>query len=178
MKNKIKSIVGNGLPWGITFFGLSFLLSQFLINIPVQQHIPIDILVGFASMLINGAMYSRFSKSLKNLQRISIDISEPELLLLEEPANHLIDERLIPGKLFLTDQRIIFKPLQEDNNALLYAWQLADLTPVHFYGSLRNEGGEFILHTMDDIPLMFEVDNLKSWKDSFRFHPDRSFAGN
>lgn len=117
MKDKIKSIVGNGLPYGILFFGLSFLLG-YLIHLGFQKSLLMSASIGIFTLLGIGLVHSRFAKPLKVLEDISIQLDASETILLQAPANHLIEDSLVPGKLFLTDQRLIFKVYATGKNSL------------------------------------------------------------
>lgn len=164
MKNKIKSIVGNGLPYGITFFGLSFMIGYFF-HVDLQQTLEMSVFLGIAALLINGFIYSRFSKPIKSLNEISVSLNNSELLLLQSPANYLIEDSLVPGKLFLTDLRLIFKSYEKETiSQKEHFWNINSITPVDFSWSLWNSGGEFILRSESQNRLMFEVDKIKIWK--------------
>ncbi|MES1182022.1 MAG: hypothetical protein ABUL44_04420 [Flavobacterium sp.] len=164
----MKSVLGNGLPYGILFFGLSFFLGQYLFHVALQKTLLMSSILGLSALLLNGFIYNRFSKPLKKLEEISTKVDKHELLLLEAPANHLIDDSLVPGKLFLTDRRLIFKAYEADENVPpLFLWDLVHLTPVDFSGSIWNAGGEFLFKTKEGFSLMFEVNKLKPWKDFF-----------
>ena len=168
MKVKIKSVLGNGLPWGMAFFALSFVFG-YAFKLGVNNNIKISASAAIIGLLLNGLVYSRFSKSPKQLEGISIKLEELELLILQAPANHLIDGSLVPGKLFLTDKRIIFKPFKpKEGIKQEYTWSLTQLEPVAFYKSIWNAGGEFLLKTNNETSEMFEVDKLKPWKEAFR----------
>jgi hypothetical protein len=69
-------------------------------------------------------------------------------------------DHLIPGKLFLTDKRLIFKSYKQDE----YSWFLNLIHPMKFYPSIFNTGGEFILKDDKENQLVFEVDEIKIWK--------------
>jgi hypothetical protein len=169
MKNKLKNILGNGLPFGLVFAGLSFLLGYYIFNVSLKNSLWLSSLFGVSALLVNGYMYNRFSKPLKLLENITTQFYDSESLVIQAPCNHLIEESLVPGKLFLTTQRIIFKPYKPTVTIIKeYSWKLNDLEPIGFYGSIWNSGGEFLLQTKNDISLMFEVNKLKTWKDFFR----------
>jgi len=168
MKNKLISIVGNGLPWGLAFFALGCVIG-FGGNLGQNITVKIATLVAVAALLANGLLYGRFAKSLKKLEALSVTLSGSESLLLQAPANHLVDGNLVPGKLFLTDKRLIFKPFKIiENEPQEYTWHLANLTPHRFYKSIWNAGGEFLLNTGEEIAIMFEVNTLKPWKLAFK----------
>ena len=168
MKNKLISILGNGLPWGLAFFALASLIGH-VGNLGLHNTLKISAFVAVAALLVNGLIYTRFSKPLKKLEALSVTLTDSELLLLQAPANHLVEGSLVPGKLFLTDKRLVFKPFSvAENEPEEYTWYTANLRPDRFYKSLWNTGGEFLLSTGDDVPVMFEVDKLKPWKEALR----------
>jgi len=168
MKKKLVSIFTNGLPWGMAFFALAFLIG-YTGNIGLHATLKISALVAIAALLANGLLHGRFSKSLKKLEAISLILDDAELLLAQAPANHLIDGNLVPGKLFLTDKKLVFKPFKVvENGQPVYEWDSTTLAPHRFYKSIWNTGGEFLLHTGEEIPLMFEVTSIKIWKEAFK----------
>ena len=165
MKHKLKTVISNGLPYGLVLFALSFLTGHYLFKIDRQQSLWIAAFIGISALLANGLLYRRFTKPEKVLEKISFEFGNAELLIVQAPANHLIEENLVPGKLFLTNERLLFKTAE--NKSREYTWDVTDLKPVDFYKSIWNAGGEFILKTTDEISLMFEVDKLKPWKEAF-----------
>jgi len=127
---------------------------------PLQTILAISIPIGLLALVINGSMYSRFAKPLKVLEGIKIKTDGLETVILEAPANHLIGDGLISGKLCLTDKRLVFKThLQEE-----FSWARSELQEMDFYRSFKNKGGEFIISDGNNQKLMFEVEHLKLWK--------------
>ena len=128
MKKKLVSIFTNGLPWGMAFFALAFLIG-YTGNIGLHATLKISALVAIAALLANGLLHGRFSKSLKKLEAVSLILDDAELLLAQAPANHLIDGNLVPGKLFLTDKKLVFKPFKVvENGQPVYAVSYTHLT--------------------------------------------------
>ena len=168
MNYKLKTIIGNGLPYGILFFCLSFILAYYTSNLGMQKTLAISAIMGICAMLINGMLYSRFTKPLKELEQITIELNDAETLLIQAPANFLIGDGLIPGKLFLTEERMIFKSYPDnEETASEYSWNNADLKPYKFHCSIQNAGGQFRLTASDNTTIMFEVDQIKIWKEAF-----------
>jgi hypothetical protein len=167
MKKRIKNIIGNGLPWGLAFFVLSFILG-FTFHLGLHKSLWVSMLTGMGALLVNGWMYSRFTKPVKALEALAVKLDPAESFIIQAPANHLVEDSLVSGKLFLTRQQILFKAYEEEDRLpLVYAWDLAHLEPVDFSGSLWNAGGEFVLKTREDVSLLFEVDELKPWREAF-----------
>jgi hypothetical protein len=168
MKNKLLSILGNGLPWGLAFFALAFIIG-YRFNIGLSNTLITGGFVAVPAVLANGLIYNRFSKRLKDLENIYIPLDVSEFVVLQSAANHLIDGNLVPGKLLLTDKRLVFKPFKpRENEPQEYMWAVILLKPAAFYKSLWNAGGEFLLDTGEEVPVMFEVNKLKPWKEIFR----------
>lgn len=158
----IIAIFRNGLYWGIAFFAVSFCIGWFNSSIPLQTILVISIPIGLLALVINGAMYSRFAKPLKFLEQIEIKTDCRETVIIEAPANHLIGDDLISGKLCLTDKRLVFKShFQEE-----FIWPQSELHEMDFYRSFKNNDGEFIVKDGNNRKLMFEVEHLKLWKDA------------
>ena len=145
----------------LLFLVLSFCIGWCNSSMPLQTILVISIPIGLLALVVNGAMYSRFAKPLKVLERIEIKTDGRETVIIEAPANHLIGDDLISGKLCLTDKRLVFKThLQEE-----FSWVKSELQEMDFYRSFKNKGGEFIIRDVNNRKLMFEVEHLKLWKN-------------
>ncbi len=163
--NGLKHILGNGFPYGLLFFGLSFLLSYYSFHLSLQSSLLLSAGIGVAALFANGLTYRRFARPLKDLENIQPPLNGEEVVTLQTPANHLLDERLVPGKLVLTRERLLFQPAAIAEGVLQsYSWQLSQLQPIGFYGSVWNAGGEFLFETEEKASIMFEVNELKRWK--------------
>ncbi|WP_269237597.1 hypothetical protein [Flavobacterium flavigenum] len=160
MKIVIK-IIGNGLFYGIAIFILCFCIGYFNGNMPLKNILGISTPIALFALIINGVMYTRFTKSIKILERITIKIEDFESFIIEAPANHLIGGDIVSGKLCLTDKRLIFKTHQGQE----FIWEKSELHTMVFYPSLKNKGGEFTVENEAGRKLMFEVDHLKLWKN-------------
>lgn len=154
------SIIGNGLFYGIAIFLLCFCIGYFNGNIPVKIIMKISIPIALFALIVNGAIYTRFTKPVKILESIVIKTENIEIMIIDAPANHLIDGDIVSGKLCLTDKRLIFKAHHQEE----FIWQKSELHTMVFYPSLKNKGGEFTLKDNNDRKFMFEVDALKLWK--------------
>jgi hypothetical protein len=162
----MKRILRNGLAYGVVFFVLSFLLGYYSFRLPLDKSLLVSTPIAVFAILLNGLFYSRFAKSSKKLNNISVQLHHPETLKLESPANHTIDEHLVAGKLFLTDKRLIFKSYKQDE----HAWSLHTLHSMEFYPSIFIAGGDFIMRDETGNRLVFEVDDIKIWKKALSVH--------
>lgn len=160
MKTVIK-IIGNGLFYGITVYVLCFCIGYFISNMPLKTIIVISTPIALFALILNGAIYTRFTKSVKVLESITIKTEDSESFITEAPANHLIDGDIVSGKLCLTNKRLIFKTHQQEE----FIWLKSELHAMIFYPSFKNKGGEFTVKNESDRKLMFEVDELKYWKN-------------
>jgi len=163
MNSTIK-VFRNGLIYGIGLFILSYV---FYSNVyPLKQALLISGSIGFAALVINGLLFRRYTKPTRKLDAINITLQNAETLELHAPANFTIDENQVPGKLFLTNKRLVFIPYkQEEKDQKEYSWQLTKRHSFKFYPTIFNAGGEFII-SHDNQQLVFEVDELKLWKQS------------
>lgn len=160
MKTVIK-IIGNGLFYGIAVYILCFCIGYFISNIPLKTIIVISTPIALFALILNGVIYTRFTKPVKVLESITIKIQDSESFIVEAPANHLIEGDIVSGKLCLTDNRLIFKSHEQEE----FSWTKSELHTMVFYPSLKNKGGEFTVKNESGRKLMFEVDQLKSWKN-------------
>jgi hypothetical protein len=160
--NPAIKVFRNGLIYGIGLFILSYI---FYGNVyPLKQALLISGSIGFAALVINGLLFRRYTKPTKKLDAINITLQDSEILKAQAPANHTIDEHQIPGKLFLTDKRLVFVSCQqEDQEQQEHSWSLTNQQSFKFYPTIFNAGGEFII-ICNDQQLVFEVDELKLWK--------------
>jgi hypothetical protein len=156
----MKRIFRNGLAYGIVFFVLSFLLGYYSFRLPLNKSLLVSTPIALGALLLNGLFYSRFARSSKKLIGISVHLHHLENLKLESPANHTINEHLVPGKLSLTNKRLIFKTYKQDE----HTWSLHTLHSMEFYPSIFIAGGEFIVRDETGNRLVFEVDDIKIWK--------------
>jgi hypothetical protein len=162
----MKRILRNGWAYGVVFFVLSFLLGYYSFGLPLNKSLLVSTPIGIGALLLNGLFYSRFAKSSKKLNSISIQLHHAETLKLGSPANHTINEYAVAGKLFLTDKRLIFKSYKQDE----YAWVLRTLHSMEFYPSIFIAGGDFIIRDEMGNRLVFEVDDFKIWKKALSAH--------
>lgn len=165
MAKTLSKIIRNGFVYGVVFFALSFYLG-FLFHMTMKDILLVSTPIALLALLINGITYSRFTKSEKALEAITLsshnDVSE---IKLQSPANYYIDDHIISGKLFLTDHNLIFKAYQnKGENEKVYSFALSDFYSFDFFPSLFNKGGEFITADNNEQKLVFEVDELKLWK--------------
>ncbi len=168
MKNKLAGIFFNGLPWAIAFCLLSLMLcKQF--SVDSKNTLYITAITSAAALLVNGLLFARFAKPVKLLESIPLCLNTEEVLLMQVAANHLIEGSLVPGKLALTNKRLIFKPLKStDDIAQEYNWLVTHLQPQAFYKSIWNAGGDFLLKPSNDFAIAFEVNKIKPWKEAFK----------
>ncbi len=163
MNTKFKNFIFNGLTYGIVFFILSF-ISYCVFNFPVQKAALYSLPIAGVALIINGLIQSRFTKSSKTLQKITISLEDFEILKIEAPANHIIDDDLISGKLFLTEKRLVFISFEQEK----YTWFLINLHSFKFHPSIFNTGGEFIVTDDNQNKLVFEVHEIKTWKKALK----------
>lgn len=162
MNTKLKNFILNGLTYGIVFFILSFILGYYSFNFSLRKTIFCSVPIGIVALLIHGLIHSRFTKPLKTLQAITISLQDFETFNIEAPANHIINDHLISGKLFLTEKRLVFKSFEQEE----YSWLLIHFRSFKFHPSIFNLGGEFIIQDDDNNMLVFEVDEIRLWKKS------------
>ena len=158
MRKTIVKIISNGFLYGVYTVLLCFCIGYFIM--PLKTLLMFSIPIALCSMILNGAIYTRFTKPVKVLEKIKINKEDFENVMIEAPANHLIDGDIVSGKLCLTDKRLLFKSHEQEE----FTWDKSELHTMVFYRSFKNKGGEFTLKNKADRRLMFEVDQLKSWK--------------
>jgi hypothetical protein len=133
-------------------------------SVPTNQTLLMAGSIGFAALMINGLLFRRYIKPTKDLDAINITLKSSELLKLQAAANFTIGENQVPGKLFLTQHRLIFISFEQKDSILgEYSWPLTDQQSSKFYPTIFNAGGEFIIHYKNE-KLVFEVDELKMWQ--------------
>lgn len=161
MVKTIIKILGNGFLYGIYTLIICFCLGYFVANMPLKNIFEISVPLALCSTILNGSIYTRFTKSKKKLERIVINTQTSEIFIIEAPANHLIAGDIVSGKLCLTNKRLLFKSFEEEE----FVWEKSELHTMTFYPSFKNKGGEFTVKDKREIKLMFEVDEIKNWKN-------------
>lgn len=116
MNIRQKNFICNGVVWGLIFFILCFIISYYSFNGKLKDSLFISISTGIITGIINGLIQSRFTKSYKRLSALTFSPQHFERLKIETPANHIIDDHLISGKLFLTQNRLIFISFENKEN--------------------------------------------------------------
>ncbi|WP_426484799.1 hypothetical protein [Flavobacterium sp. 2] len=160
MINKFKRIFGNGIAYGIYYFLLCHLIG-FIGNMPAKSVLKVSIPVALITLLINGLIYSRFTKREKLLKAITFQEADVVNSKLEGIANHQVEDDLVSGKLCITEEELIFI----SSNKKEYRWSLTSFASFHFYPTIFNKGGEFVIKDQNGRRIMFEVDYIKSWKN-------------
>src|SRR6218665_1392810 len=108
MNIRQKNFICNGLAWGIGFFLISLLLCYYTLNQSLQKSLLSSLVAALLMFVVNGFIQSRFTKSYRRLSALAISLGDNENVKLAAPANHIIDDHLISGKLFLTGHRLVF----------------------------------------------------------------------
>ncbi|GAB2811166.1 hypothetical protein [Ferruginibacter profundus] len=159
MNTRIRNFIFNGLTYGIIFFLLGF-AGYYILNFPLQKALLNAVPIGVVVFIVNGLIQSRFTKSLKALEAITIPLQYAATVKLDAPANHMIDDHLVSGKLLLTENSLVFISFQQEQ----YSWPLNGLHAFRFHWSIFNAGGEFIAEDDSKNKLVFEVDEIRKWK--------------
>lgn len=160
MKTEFKNFIFNGLTYGIIFFVLSFIVGYVSFHLSIKDALLISTLMGVITLVLNGFVQGRFTRSSKTLNAITCLLNDDEDLVMAAPANHIVDDHLISGKLFLTEKRLLFKSVQDKD----LSWLLSEFSGIKFYPSIFNTGGEFIIEHIQEQKLVFEVDEIRKWK--------------
>lgn len=160
MKTEFKNFIFNGLTYGIIFFVLSFIVGYVSFHLSIKDALLISTLMGVITLVLNGFVQGRFTRSSKTLNAITCLLNDDEDLVMAAPVNHIVDDHLISGKLFLTEKRLLFKSVQDKD----LSWLLSEFGAFKFYPSIFNTGGEFIIEHNQQQKLVFEVDEIRKWK--------------
>jgi hypothetical protein len=164
---KLKNIFKTGLSFGIAITIL-FILQKLLDNEELTSTEIIKLVVEgistviFASFLY-GLLMSAFIKSkfVKNTTKIS---TQPdETILFETPANHFKSIEAVGGKLYLTNQRLIFQShkLNIQNHQL--SINLNDIDNVHRYKTLGMIDNGLSITTNNSTTKNFVVEQPAKW---------------
>jgi len=159
MIDKLKKIAGNGMTYGVYYFLLCHLIG-FIGGMPFKSVLKVSIPVALGTLIVNGLISSRFTKREKLLRTITFKESDISNSRLDGIANHLIEDDLVSGKLCVTNQELIFISFDKKE----YRWDLESFNTFHFYPTIFNKGGEFVIKDQNGRKIMFEVDYIKSWK--------------
>jgi hypothetical protein len=140
-----KKEIKTGLSFGIAmavFFILQDLLTHPLTTKNILTAIIVGLFAGALSGLLFGWLIGLFANSKLVKKAIKIDIDEDENILFETPANHFKGIEAVGGKLYLTNNRLVFQShkLNIQNHQLSLG--IADIQKVgrHKTMSIINNG--------------------------------------
>ena len=138
---KYKIAIGFGMP--MTFFFLLqgfYLLDDYSLN-SITRVLLSSIAAGALSGFIFNFIMNLFKNSKFVKKSTAISLNENEIILLEKDANHFKGIESVGGRMFVTNNRIIFKShaLNIQNHEVSYIWnEIKQVTRYKSLGLLNN----------------------------------------
>lgn len=163
-KNKIET----GLYFGITMSVLYITQSLWVSDDLSTKNIIIYIISGLVAGALSGFLYGWIIRKFvisKYIRDIKIKTEENETILFETTANHFVGIEAVGGKLFLTNERLVFKShnLNIHNHEL--SVPLYDIGLVGRYKTLGLVNNGLSITTAGNKVEKFVVEQIESWID-------------
>lgn len=133
MSKRIISIITNGLPWGIFFFCLSWVVGTVPFRLSNKDALNVASVTGLLAILFNGLLYRRFRISEEAIAKNTTDLAEAKPFLFACPAGFRVDNELILGKLSFTKEELVFQKMTDgEDKTELTTWKLCELSEYRF----------------------------------------------
>ena len=169
MERKRKSGFNAGLSFGIVVTTVS-ILQNFLTAdehtfAGIMKSIAEGLITGSLSGVLVGWLVNVFTRS-KFIERTTrMNIEPGETILFETPANHFKEKEGVEGKLYLTTNRLVFKPhtLNIQNHQL--SIKLNDIDAVDRYKTMHIVNNCLFITTNKNITEKFVVEEAEQWAE-------------
>jgi hypothetical protein len=159
---KYKIAIGFGIPMTI-FFSIRgfYLLDEYSLN-----SISRVLLSSVAAGALSGFIYNFIMNLIKHSKFVkkstTISLNENELIILEKDANHFKGIEAVGGRIYLTNERIVFKShsLNIQNHEVSFLWTEINSTTRYKTLGLINNGIE--LHLKNNTIEKFVVEDAET----------------
>lgn len=146
-------------------FGIGMAISFITMNSIEASQINLKIIVsGLIGAIIAGLIFGLFMKYIfKKGNNIQIELQDNENILKEGLANHKVKYESVGGKLFLTTQRLVFKPHKINVQRHLFELELNKIKDCNKFKSLGVFSNGLIINTNNNETERFVVNNPNDW---------------
>lgn len=167
---KYKIAIGFGMPMSIFFLLQGFyLLDEYSLN-SVTRVLLSSIAAGALSGFIYNFIMNLFKHSKFVKKSTTISLIENELIILEKDANHFKGLEAVGGRIYLTNDRIVFKShsLNIQNHEVSFLWTEINSTTRYTTLGLVNNGLE--LHLKNNTIEKFVVEDTEAMFQEINKH--------
>lgn len=162
-----KTKIRVGLFFGVAM-ALFFIVRDFFINDDLTAR---SIIISIVAALIGGAIsglffawfMARFANSKSVAQSTKIEIADGETILFETGANHFKGAEGVGGKLYLTNQRLVFKSHKFNIQKHELSIGLRDIAKVDRYKTLGLVNNGLMVTTSENTTEKFVVQQIEEW---------------
>ncbi len=126
--------------------------------------------MGALSGLLFGWLIGLFAKSNFVNRTTKIDTSPGEDVKFKTPANHIKGIEAVGGKLYLTNQRLIFKSHKLNFQNHLLSIDLKDIESVDRYKRVGMINNGLSITTAQNVKEKFVVEQVEEWVNLMTVH--------
>jgi hypothetical protein len=159
---KYKIAIGFGLPMTIFFSIRGFYLQDEYSFNSISRILVSSIAAGALSGFMYHFIMNLFKHSKFVKKSTAISLNENELIVLEKDANHFKGIESVGGRMFVTNNRIVFKShaLNIQNHEVSFIWK--DIKQVNRYKSLGLLNNGLELHLKNNKVEKFVVEHTEA----------------
>lgn len=162
-----KSKIRAGLFFGVSMAVFFILWDLFINNDFTQRSIIISLVSGVIEGAISGFIFAwliaLFVNSKFLIQSTKIEIAKDETILFETGANHFKGAEAVGGKLYLTNQRLVFKSHKFNIQKHELSIGLSDIAKVDRYKTLGLVNNGLMVMTSENTTEKFVVQQIEEW---------------
>lgn len=172
MNDKVKPGLFFGIIMATIFIAESLLTANITTTNEIVRIIAIGILSGAIAGFVFGFLTEKFrtSKFVKNSTQININADEK--IIFETPANHFKGAEGVGGKLYLTNERLVFKSHKLNFQKHELSILLHDIAKVERYKVLGMINNGLIVYTFQNTTEKFVVEKANEWYEYLQ-SPDK-----
>lgn len=146
-------------------FGILLAVAMIAVNSVIAGQISLKIVVsGIVGAVVGGLVYGVvILYFLKRGNKIQIEIQEDEKILKEGAANHKVKFEAVGGKLFLTNERLVFQSHKINVQNHLFALALNEIKDWRKYKTLGLFSNGLKITTQNNATEKFVVNKSDEW---------------
>ncbi len=165
-----------GIPMALILIGSHLVQLEVWTAAGVLKGIVSGLIGGSAGGFFFGWVMNRFANSKVVDQQTQIELREGESILFETGANHFRGAEAVGGKLYLTNQRVVFKSHSFNFHNEAFSLELHDLEQVNLHKTLGMLPNGLTITLKDNRKEKFVVQQPKEWIRMFSKTPGLTLA--